>query len=256
MKLWEKLPALRREHGMTQAELAEALDVSRQTVSKWERGVAVPSADNLACMGRLFGVPLDDLMDDGVALRRKPVEVAAVAEPPRERRGLRIAGVAVLVACLLLSAVASVITIGSAIAKGPRKPDILWQQDMACGQIDLAQVEPLDGDIILQADTVGSHISSNIAGYSVSVISPQFSMEREDLVALRYVYSLVHPYGPPVGSLDFGLLDSEGRFYSVNLYMEGGSISQIIGINEAGNYMVAVRNNSAQMVCVSGFMSI
>ena len=47
MRLEEKLTALRREHKMTQAELAEALDVSRQAVSKWERGIASPSMENL-----------------------------------------------------------------------------------------------------------------------------------------------------------------------------------------------------------------
>ncbi len=80
MRLEEKLTALRREHKMTQAELAEALDVSRQAVSKWERGIASPSMENLVCMGRLFGVPVEQLVDESLALQKKPVEMAAVAE--------------------------------------------------------------------------------------------------------------------------------------------------------------------------------
>lgn len=71
MRLEEKLAALRREHKMTQAELAEALDVSRQAVSKWERGIA-SSMENLVCMGRLFGVPVEQLVDESLALQKSP----------------------------------------------------------------------------------------------------------------------------------------------------------------------------------------
>ena len=47
MKLDEKLVALRKERRLTQAKLAEALNVSRQAISRWELGESMPSTENL-----------------------------------------------------------------------------------------------------------------------------------------------------------------------------------------------------------------
>ena len=257
MRLEEKLAALRREHKMTQAELAEALDVSRQAVSKWERGIASPSMENLVCMGRLFGVPVEQLVDESLALKKKPVELEAAAEPQPERRGGRVALTVVLAACLLLSAIASVITIVSAIGKLPKKPDALRQKDLTCEHIDLTQVEPWDETMQPdQINLITGIFGQNIAGYSISAVSSQFSLERGDFVILRYSYSFLFPSRSPEANLDLGLLDSSGRFFSINVDVEGGRISQTIEINEAENYVVAVRNNSSKMVCVSGHLDV
>lgn len=47
MSLAEKLVTLRKQNGLTQMELAEKLNVSRQAVSRWEVGVAVPGTDKV-----------------------------------------------------------------------------------------------------------------------------------------------------------------------------------------------------------------
>ena len=47
MKLEEKLVALRKEKRLSQIQLAEMMNVSRQAVSRWEVGASVPSTDNL-----------------------------------------------------------------------------------------------------------------------------------------------------------------------------------------------------------------
>lgn len=62
MELKKKLSQLRKEKGLTQLELAEALNVSRQAVSRWEVGSAFPTLDNLMSLSQVFGVPLDDLV--------------------------------------------------------------------------------------------------------------------------------------------------------------------------------------------------
>lgn len=46
MELKEKLVALRKEKGLTQIAVAEKLNVSRQAISRWESGMALPSTDN------------------------------------------------------------------------------------------------------------------------------------------------------------------------------------------------------------------
>ena len=53
---------LRREAGLSQEEFAEKLGVSRQAVSKWERGEAYPDTDNLITISGMFGVTLDELL--------------------------------------------------------------------------------------------------------------------------------------------------------------------------------------------------
>lgn len=64
MKFHEKLQNLRKNAGMTQLELAEKLMVSRQAISKWETGNAVPDLENIISICDLFGVSLDCLVRD------------------------------------------------------------------------------------------------------------------------------------------------------------------------------------------------
>ena len=64
MKLEEKLVSLRKAKGLSQMKLAEMMNVSRQAISRWEVGTAVPSTDNLKYLGRLYDVPLEYLLND------------------------------------------------------------------------------------------------------------------------------------------------------------------------------------------------
>ena len=65
MKLPEKIFDLRKRQGLSQEALAEKLHVSRQTVSRWETGSALPDAGNIVQLSRLFGITADELLDDG-----------------------------------------------------------------------------------------------------------------------------------------------------------------------------------------------
>lgn len=64
MKLSEKILNLRKQHGMSQEDLAGELDVSRQAVSRWEVGTAQPDASNVLQLSKLFGVTADYLLND------------------------------------------------------------------------------------------------------------------------------------------------------------------------------------------------
>lgn len=65
MALPEKLYTLRKKSGLSQEQLAEALNVSRQAISKWEGGSAMPEIDKLLALSNYFGVSLDYLLKDG-----------------------------------------------------------------------------------------------------------------------------------------------------------------------------------------------
>lgn len=62
MKFHEKLQELRKNRGLTQEELAEALYVSRTAISKWESGRGMPSIESLKAISKFFAVTLDDLL--------------------------------------------------------------------------------------------------------------------------------------------------------------------------------------------------
>ena len=62
MEFHEKLQELRKNRGLTQEELAEALYVSRTAISKWESGRGYPSIDSLKAISKLFKVSIDDLL--------------------------------------------------------------------------------------------------------------------------------------------------------------------------------------------------
>lgn len=74
------IAALRKQRGMTQLELAEALNYSDKAISKWERGESIPDVVVLTQIARLFSVPLDYLV-----AAEHPAE-ALPEEPQRARR--------------------------------------------------------------------------------------------------------------------------------------------------------------------------
>ena len=64
MSLSENLQFLRQRRGITQEQLAEELDVSRQSVSKWESGASDPSTANLLALAELYGVSVQELLEN------------------------------------------------------------------------------------------------------------------------------------------------------------------------------------------------
>ena len=81
MKLNEKIFQCRKQSGLSQEELAERVGVSRQAVSKWELGTALPELDKLKLLAKTFGVSTDWLLDDEQDMPQEPrQETQPVAE--------------------------------------------------------------------------------------------------------------------------------------------------------------------------------
>ena len=66
MSFADNLKQLRKEKQLSQEELAEILDVSRQAVSKWEQGIGYPEVEKLLLLSRKLNVSLDSLMETGI----------------------------------------------------------------------------------------------------------------------------------------------------------------------------------------------
>lgn len=63
----KKLTDLRKHFSLSQEALAEKVGVSRQAISKWERGEASPDTDNLLALSKIYGISLDDLLGEKTA---------------------------------------------------------------------------------------------------------------------------------------------------------------------------------------------
>ena len=78
MTLGENIVRLRTQKNWSQGDLADALDISRQSVSKWETDASIPELDKLLKLSELFGVTLDELV------RGEDTPKAETAEPTQE----------------------------------------------------------------------------------------------------------------------------------------------------------------------------
>jgi len=81
MRLGETIYRLRTEKGMSQGDLAEALSVSRQSVSKWETDSAIPDLEKLIKLSELFGISLDTLVKGNELVQQTEPSVQTQAEP-------------------------------------------------------------------------------------------------------------------------------------------------------------------------------
>ena len=83
MILADKIMNLRKKAGWSQEELAQQLNVTRQSVSKWEGAQSVPDLDKIVQMSRIFGVSTDYLLKD--ELEEQEPAPSLAEQPPRRR---------------------------------------------------------------------------------------------------------------------------------------------------------------------------
>ena len=101
MNLSQRLAHLRKEKHLTQADVAAELNISRQAISRWESGLALPSTENLKYLGKLYGVSVDYLLD-GQNLNPCEENLDRTSEVEKTRRHPRINRTLVL--CVLIAA--------------------------------------------------------------------------------------------------------------------------------------------------------
>lgn len=122
MTLAAKLVFLRKQKGLTQMDLAERLNVSRQAVSRWEVGAAIPGMENLRAIGELYEVSVDFLLNDTIEEITVSVKTESLEELDKhpentKKKKQRIILVAAI-ACLLVTVLVAVI-----FSKFYRDPD-------------------------------------------------------------------------------------------------------------------------------------
>lgn len=153
MELNEKLISLRKKNKLTQAQVAEALDVSRQAISSWETGTVLPSTDNLKSLSRLYQVPVDHLLNgdaDPIPASAKEKEVDKKEEAPPEPAKpttyskldmLRKHSVIILFYLLTLFLVVLISVSVTLFLTREKEPDVLDVSDLNIEYVDPATVE-------------------------------------------------------------------------------------------------------------------
>lgn len=157
MELNEKLISLRKQNKLTQAQVSETLDVSRQAISNWETGAVLPSTDNLIALSRLYQVPADHLLNDDSDLIPVPVEEKEVDKkeetPPEPAKSttyskldiLRKHGVIILLYLFTLFLVVLISVLVTLFLTREKEPDVLDVSDLNIEYVDPATVE--DGSL-------------------------------------------------------------------------------------------------------------
>lgn len=77
MSLGEKIKAMRQKAALSQEQLAEKLNVSRQAITKWETGKGLPDIANLIAISDEFDISLDELIKDDIAVKKKIISDSA-----------------------------------------------------------------------------------------------------------------------------------------------------------------------------------
>ena len=112
--LSENIKNLRKEKGMSQEELAEKLNVVRQTVSKWEQNLSVPDSEMLIRIAEVFDVSVSSLLGETVETKDTKSELAEISQKlenlnammaERNSRSRRILMTAAAVALIIVAAI-------------------------------------------------------------------------------------------------------------------------------------------------------
>lgn len=88
MDLSKRLMELRMKNGLTQGQVADAVGVSRQSISKWELGEAAPGAEKMKKLSEFYGLSVDLLSDDPIVPESREDRQAPDPVPAKSRRGV------------------------------------------------------------------------------------------------------------------------------------------------------------------------
>ena len=80
MILADKIIELRKKNGWSQEDLAEKMDVSRQSISKWEGAQSVPDMNRILRLSEIFGVSTDFLLKDDMEFEDEPAGYTSTAD--------------------------------------------------------------------------------------------------------------------------------------------------------------------------------
>lgn len=144
----DKLVQLRKKNGLSQLELAEKLNVSRQAISKWEIGTTVPSVDNIKKLSKLYDIPLAYLMNDWD--ESLPEETIKVEVPQADNKYWRIPKhIAIIAVCLIvILCVFCASTIALYYAPQTENSDIIHIKDLDGEAVDWETIETDDFEIL------------------------------------------------------------------------------------------------------------
>lgn len=141
--LAQMLSRVRKEHGFSQDALADALGLTRQAVSKWERGAAYPSVENLIKLSRLYGVDLA-VLTGGAATPPAGADSAPTAEAEQSAPVRRLDRKRILRPLCLLAACAVICVTVLLLRVQPQNPnrqDAVPISEMESKEFDWTAVE-------------------------------------------------------------------------------------------------------------------
>lgn len=99
MKISDKIHQLRKQRNLSQEQLAEMLNVSRQSVSKWESGQSLPDLDKIIPLSKIFEISTDYLLNENA----DSTDFVFTPEPAKNMRGINIIATSINVIGLILA---------------------------------------------------------------------------------------------------------------------------------------------------------
>ena len=109
MKFNEKLMELRKKEGLSQEDLGEKLNVTRQTISKWELGQTTPEIENLLEISKTFNISVDELLKGEECIENEIKEEKndlgieeTIVENKEKKKDIKIILITILVIILIL----------------------------------------------------------------------------------------------------------------------------------------------------------
>ena len=106
-EIGKRISELRKKNNMSQQDLADKLNVSNKTISKWECGNGLPDVIALNNMANIFGITLDELMNSNEPAEK--VEEPAVQQPKSEKKKRPVLWVLLIVAAVVIISVSAVL---------------------------------------------------------------------------------------------------------------------------------------------------
>lgn len=172
-----KIRDIRVEQGISQEALAEIVNVSRQTISKWENGTVSPSAENLAALSKAFGMPVDALLNDDwtppkpeIQTVEVPMEVRVEVPVPVEVPRPRDYRLVILLAALALAAG---IFIGVFFFRGHE--DVVPVGELESEVIDFSENTEGSGDLISDTELDISDVDHSVPVINIELLPPSFN---------------------------------------------------------------------------------